>query len=394
MLINLIASVIPVFVLQFFILPRVAQNVGENQYGLIVTLIALLTLIPSTCGNVLNNIRLLHNEEYVERGEYGDFNVLMLFVQGCCAVIVLVFTSFYMGSVNFSAILFMILTSVVMLAREYYVVTFRIKLNYIAILIDNVLLAVGHVVGWLLFMLTGLWQFVYLIGYLISLLHISLNTKMWQEPLKRTPLFKKVTKDSMILLISNVITRLMNYADKLLLYPLIGGALMSVYYAASIFSKIASLVITPITSVILSYISKFKKCPPSLFRITFIVSSVICGVVYVLCLLLAEPVLSLIYPQFAEQAMIYIPVTGLAMVFSTLSTVINPFIMKFFNLNWQIKVNSITLIVYIIISYSMFTIWGLYGFCVGVTVTNLLKIIFLLLIYLRRGDKEKQQQIA
>lgn len=75
-------------------------------------------------------------------------------------------------------------------------------------------------------------------------------------------------------MISNVLARAINYADKILLYPLLGGTMVSVYYAATVFSKVVSLAITPINSVALSYLSKINKKTNSLFKWTYIVGIV------------------------------------------------------------------------------------------------------------------------
>ena len=385
MAINIVASVLPVFFLQLWILPNVSRRIGDDRYGLVVTLVALLSVIPATFGNVLNNIRLLKEEEYKEHGVEGDFNCLLLISETLSFFLVAIISGFYLGSFDFIQILLLGLVAVLWLAREYFVVTFRIRLNYIAILIDDVILSIGHVVGWCVFIFTDAWQFIYIIGYLFSLTYILFNTSLYHEKLIKTKFFNSTAKDSILLLFSNILNRLMTYADKLLLYPLLGGALVSIYYSASIFSKIASLAITPITSVILSYISKIKQKPDKLFSTTFYISSVICAVVYFGCLVLGRPILSMIYPQYVNEAVKYIPLTSAAMVFSTLSTVINPFILRFFDMNWQIKVNTVSLVVYVLLSYVFLKLFGLYGFCIGVMLTNILRTTFLIYIYKKKS---------
>lgn len=386
MIINIVASVIPVAVLQLLVLPRIAIVVGDESYGLIVTLVALLSVVPSTFGNVLNNIRLLHNESYIEKDECGDFNILLLISEVLCTFIVFTFSWLYLGGINIKNIILLIAASVLWLARDYYVVVFRIRLNYYFIFLDNCILSVGHIIGWRLFVATGDWQLVYIIGYAASLTFIITQSALWKEPLERTGLFYIVTKESIILMVANVLNRLMTYADKLLLYPLLGGAMVSIYYAASIFAKIAALAITPITSVILSYISKMKKRPDSVFKITMAVGIFVCAIVYVACLVVAKPVLTLIYPQFVDEAIVYIPITSAAMVFITLSTIINPFILKFYDINWQIKINAVSLVFYVVSSYCLLKALGLLGFCIGVALTNLIKTLYLIYVYTKRSN--------
>ena len=60
---------------------------------------------------------------------------------------------------------------------------------------------------------------------------------------------------------------IVKYADRLILYPLLGGVAVSIYYSATIISKLISLAVTPLSTVILSYFSKME----SLKRRTFYV---------------------------------------------------------------------------------------------------------------------------
>ena len=59
MFLNIVATAIPTFVLQLIILPLISGKMESQNYGLLVTILALLKIVPSTMGNVLNNIRLL-----------------------------------------------------------------------------------------------------------------------------------------------------------------------------------------------------------------------------------------------------------------------------------------------------------------------------------------------
>ncbi|BDP81315.1 hypothetical protein EfmAA290_19910 [Enterococcus faecium] len=65
-----------------------------------------------------------------------------------------------------------------------------------------------------------------------------------KEPFTKTKRLRIVFNDSAFLLISNVLARAINYADKILLYPLLGGTMVSVDEEFLVFSKVVSLAIT------------------------------------------------------------------------------------------------------------------------------------------------------
>lgn len=56
---NIVATAIPIAVLQLCIYPLIATNVDDEIYGLFLTQISVLTIISGSLGNALNNIRLV-----------------------------------------------------------------------------------------------------------------------------------------------------------------------------------------------------------------------------------------------------------------------------------------------------------------------------------------------
>ena len=55
-------------------------------------------------------------------------------------------------------------------------------------------------------------------------------------------------------------------------------------------------------------------------------------------------------------------------------------------MKWQIIVNTITVLVYLGLSVVLLHFWGLTGFCVGTLITNVLRVIFVVLIYYRSSS--------
>ena len=74
---NVIAYAIPVFANQIIIQPTLGKMLSEDVYGSILTLINLINLIPFTVGNTLNNLRLIRNQEYLDKRVNGDFGILL-----------------------------------------------------------------------------------------------------------------------------------------------------------------------------------------------------------------------------------------------------------------------------------------------------------------------------
>ena len=383
MALNIVATAIPTFVLQLLILPNLAKFMSDDNYGLLVTVLAFLNVMPSTMGNVLNNIRLLYNENYVETNNEGDFNILLAILEGVNFLSVTVFLFYYDSNLTLFTVLMTGITALLWLAREYFLVAFRLIINYRAILLCNVIMVGGYGIGYLLFLGTKVWQVIYISGLLCSLIYCFIRSRLWKEPFKITPLFKRTSTQGLLLLIAKILNRLLVYADKIIVFPVLGGALVSVYYAATVFGKVVSLMITPVNSVVLTYLAKAKKKTDSMLKSALLVGIAVCAVGYIVCVLISRPVLTILYPQYVDNAMHYIYLTTGTTVLYALISIVDPFIMKFFDMKWQIAINGGTVVVYLALGISFMIPWGLMGFCVGALLTNVLKLLFMIFIYYR-----------
>ncbi len=383
LILNIGATAAPIIVLQLVILPALADDMSDDRYGLLVTILSLLNVIPATLGNVLNNIRLLYNDSYKESECEGDFNIILLFMAAMNIIIVGIASFYYDHSITWADLLLTILVSVFWLAKEYFIVSFLIEINYAAILLNNLLQVVGYIVGYLIYCFTGYWQIIYIMGYIVSLIYIFKRSSLWREKLKITALFKNTISQGTLLMAASVLARITTYADKMLIYPIVGGAMVSVYYTATLSGKIVSMAITPVNGVILTYLSKRKKKTDDIFWSAFWLGIGVCIVGYIFCLIISRPVLNMLYPQYADEAMKYILVTTGTSVLYALTAIVSPFVMKFFDMKWQVAISGGTAIIYVVLCMVLLFFWGMYGFCLGAFFTNLFKLMFMLFIYVK-----------
>lgn len=386
MLINLLSSVIPILALQLVILPLIASKVDADTNGLMLTLIALMTMISTSIGNVLNNIRLLSESDYKENKVSGDFNIILVVSCVFNSIIIFLGTWYYYGNINVIGVIFMLIISCLELIKEYLIVTFRIELNYFKFFISNIILLIGYGFGSLLFCFTGYWQFIYLFGLIFILVYLLLNSRLLNEKCCKTTFFKKTTKKTMILLVSVVFIKAMQYVDKLILFPLLGGTAVSIYYVATLSGKLVSMAISPINSVMLSYFSKMKELKKNIFNLMLIGSLLIGFAGYFICIWISRPIFNIIYPQWVDDSMKYVHITTMSAVVTAVSSFISPVILKFCNINWQLVINAISFVIYIIATLVMYHFYGLMGFCGGVLIANIVRLFIMIGIYYLKGS--------
>ena len=54
---NITATAIPLIILQLVVLPLIATKMSDELYGFTLTIISTITIIASSLGNALNNVR-------------------------------------------------------------------------------------------------------------------------------------------------------------------------------------------------------------------------------------------------------------------------------------------------------------------------------------------------
>ncbi len=390
MAINIAASAIPLLVLKLIVLPLVAIETTSGQYGLVVTVDSFLSFCPATIGNVINNVRLIRNRDY-ESEHQGDFNVITLMGEA----VSLICTIAYFASLNALAPLngiLAVLASVLWLLQSYWLVAFRIKIDYVGVFINNVVMSAGYLVGLLAFHTSGYWAFVYLTGQVFADLHLMRVTSLWKEPMRRTKLFKPVLVDTVTLAGSSLLARASSYCDRLILYPLLGGAAVSVYYVSTLFAKVISMITTPVSNVVLSYLAVREKAESHRFRITMIVGAVACCVAYFAILLIAGPAMRLIYPKFADAALMYLPITSITALVSVLYSLANPFVLRFCPMRWQMLFSAVTLIIYLAAALVLLSVYGMMGFCWGALIAETARLLLVVVAYSRVAKTEDSNE--
>jgi O-antigen/teichoic acid export membrane protein len=335
----------------------------------------------------LNNIRLLMNPIYEERKIEGDFGLLFLVACFIDIVGTLVFWKIYKFEISASLLFFTICLTLLVSSYEYYSVCFRIKLDFKKTFISNIFLCGGYILGYGIFCKTNVWPLVYILGYAFSMLYISKNCRLWKEKLCRTDLFKRTLSETSMLFIAGIISRLINYSDKLLIYPIMGAEEVAIYYAASIIGKMMSMMISPVSNVALSYLARMKR-NNNLFALVLKIGCVVGILGYFICVALSRVILLILYPQYTESALVYIPLTTASAVIASICGILNPFALRFVKMKWQIVLNAMTFIVYTFACLVLLKCYGMIGFCVGVLLANIFKLVLIVVLYIGKFSHE------
>ena len=347
MFLNIFAAGVPIVVLQLIIYPMVSRRLEPETYGMMISIYAFIILVQDSFGKSINNIRLINSDEKENRK--GDYNIVLTVFLILSIIITVIGLLYYnsQAEIDSASSALIIITSIFFMIDSYLIVYFRIRLNYTAILVNAVIMSAGFLVGYAIYLKTGKWIYIFFIGHLVCFVYLMKSTGLYKEPFKKTSRYKSILRDTTLLMFSMFLSQGMTQADKLLLYPLLGGATLSIYYTASLAGKVLSLATGPVNSVILTYIAGRDHLSRNLFKKYMLLSFGSCSLISIVILVLSRPVLGFLFPRYVDDAMVIIPYTTANIFFFVLAGMLTPIVMKYCDIYWQIIINGIGFILYV-----------------------------------------------
>lgn len=388
---SFLAYALPTAVLQFLIQPYIANHLGAEVNGQYLTLMSLNFFLIGITATVLNTVRLLQNQRYVDKRVSGDFNIILLFYGTLLVVVMPIGMRYYSNNASATDCILYVIIGLLYLYHDYIFAQYRLKLQYNKILVNNLILVVGYVMGLAFFRKTGKWELVFICAYVFTFIYDYYNTDFIKEPIRRTVLFHETLIILITLTISNFLTVSITYFDKLLLYPLLGGESVSIYNTASIVGKMLLMISAPLSSVFLSYLVQENELRIRLKKIHYLIIFVILVLAYLLCLVIGVPLTNFLYPGWASKSQILIPFTVASSLLLLFGNCINTVLVRFFKTYLQIVIQGIHLGLYLLFSLIGLRLCGLIGFCLGVCLSNLIRMVMVVLCILTRPSKLLKQ---
>lgn len=378
-ILRFMASAFPILIIQILIFPSIAQNIDSGIYGFILTVYSFFSLVPGTLGNSLLNLRLVHDTDWGHSNEQ-DFSILLVIVSTASFLFGAIFLLVY-NYISILSALLLCTTAAVWCIREYALVKYLCKVDYVSYLKNSLVMCFGYALGYALFRVGCDWAVIFLLGQLASLVFLRLTTKIFS--IKRpSSFFSTVVKEASQLTFSGFLLRAVTYCDRLVLYPLIGGTSVAIYYAATLVSKIINMIAVALNSVVLTSLAKKPDEDKHSFYVTLGSSFVICVVCYVIIVVAAPVILGVLYPQFLSDALPLVPVTAAASLLAVVTSLISPYVLRFRSMKWQIVGPLTSLVLYLTLALTLFLNFGLIGFAVGALLAELCKLIVQMIIYI------------
>lgn len=376
---NIIASLILTIAVQVLAYPYLALKFTITEYGIILTIMGILNAVGVSLGNSLNNTRILLQSEYDKRGINGDYNYIFIGILLVGAFSTGVLSTIVFKKINITVI-GCILITILILFRSYYSASFRIVINYKKILYSNIWGFLGYIVGMIFIKFIDLWVLIFIFGELFACIYIFYSSKIIHDKFQITALFKNSLNKFTLIMFAAILTNMMMYMDRFYIYPFLGADQVTLYTVASFLGKTTGIILNPIAGVLLTYYIKEGQLTIRQFYKRTGLFTLVSFLLYLSLIFVGIPITEILYPTLINSALPYFYVGNLAAILFILGNTIQPSLLRFCDAKWQLIIQIIYFLLYLLLGYYGMIHNELLGFCYAILIANLLRIFMMVFV--------------
>ena len=374
-IINLFASSLCTIALNFAVYPILAKRFDANDYGNILTIIGVINLLIAVLGNCLNNTRLVLNKNNEVHNSDGNYNIIITISSVVGGIVGVFFIALNSIATPLSVILVFI-TVTFGIARSYFLVIYRINLDYYSQLKTNIIVSAGYIVGVLLVHTISIWPLPFCLGEGIAFFYTIKKGTLINEPLRFTDSKKIILNTYADLIVAGLIGNVIAYFDRFLINPILGAANVAIFSVAAFWGKAIAPFISPTANVMLSYLcQKESKVSLKKYALLFTCSIIPLTLFGLVGILLAPWLTGILYPTLIGDALPYIAFASLGSLIQNSTNLLMPIIMAVTSSRTILISQVIYFLIYLIVAYTGAKTNGLMGFCVSTMIIGVIKTV-------------------
>lgn len=386
LLYSMVALVLFNGVLQLIVYPLINREMGESAFGDVLYLIGIVSILAPSFGPAVNNTRLvLQNRLETKNGDY-NFTLLLFSGLSVAAVVVILLFS---GQLSLMTAIILSAITILTIFRYYSDVEYRLKINYKKYLFFYVILSIGYLLGLGAYYLTKNWVWVFLIAEAAPILFVILRGNIYKKAFQCSENRKAVLRDSFILALSYLLSFSMMNLDRLILMNMVNSEAVTQYYVLSLIGKTMALLVGPLNSIIISYLSKYDIMNRTFYR-KVVGLLLLLSAGFLIVAIIATPLfIQIFYPNLAGQPFDLTIVVNLSQIIFFAGSLLLIVVLTFSNVKWQLIIQATYAALLTVIGIIFTYFWGLRGFACATLVANVYRLLFTILIGFKKNQKYK-----
>lgn len=372
-------------ILQILIYPLLNRMMGSDQLGVLLYIMGLVAILCPSVGQALNTSRLVVRRNYEVTN--GDYNWLLILFGGVGTVAALLIARDSME--NAGMVVFTVLLLMTTVFRYYGDVEYRLNLNYRRYFCYYAVLSVGYICGFGLYFVTKNWFLVFLTGEAAVLIYLWATGTVFRDFFGRSRWFTVACQKGGLLFFSYLITNLTLNMDRLVLKHLIGDLAVTEYYVTSLIGKTLVLLVAPVNTIIISYLTKRKENLNKKQFLLFVGLGFGVSFVFFLGSQIGTPLFVwLFYRDLYESVKGMVTVVNISQILGLLSAYLFIVVLTFTEEKWQLILQIFHLILMAVLVLIFTGSHGIMGFAAAVLIANSIRVLAVILLGLWKVKRE------
>lgn len=385
---SILALVLMNVISQFIVYPFWSRIYGSESYGNIVYAMSIINIFAISLGSALNYTRMVDSAK--KDTQNGDYNIILCIIGPFVSLVCTMLSIWSIPNFSLSECLLIGVLCYFTTWRYYADVEYRLNVNYKGYFKYYTIISIGYLLGILLFLISGLWPLTLLPGEILGLIYVWKKGKIFRNmPFAKTVNFPMVIKNSSILIFTNIISNVIFNGDRLLLQNMLGGNAVTIYYLASLIGKTMTLITTPLNSVMIGYLAKYKK-KFTLKMVTYLVLATLLAIVIgtIASYFGSHIIVSILYSENYNQVKEFFFLANLSQIIYFTTNILTTFLLRIAKTNCQLTINIFYAVCFLTLCLIATMQFGIWGFCISLLIVNTLRYL-LAIVYCFGSIKSK-----
>ena len=376
-------------VLQIVVTPLLNRLMGAEQLGNLLYITGLVAIICPSVGQALNTSRLVVRRDCEITN--GDYDWLLLIFGAIGSVAALVMSRNSITNMAMAAGVFIMFMLTVF--RYYGDVEYRLNLNYRRYFIYYLLIGIGYLAGFGIYYVTGQWVWIYLIGEGAALVFVGITGNVFHNFWNRSSFFSAALSRGFFLMLSYLVTNTTLNIDRLVIRQVLGNEHVTWYYVTSLIGKTLVLLIAPINTIVISYLTKRKeRLTRSQYGKAALAGGIVSFVFFLACQVGTPLFVWLFYRNLYDSVKGIVTVVNLAQILGLYSAFLFILVLTFTDERWQLGIQLAHFVILLAVSIPAAKIYGLEGFAYASLGANILRVAAVIILGLVKAQNGKESK--
>lgn len=370
--------------LQLIIYPLLNAYFKEDEFGIFIYFIGIISILAPAIGLSTNNTRIVLNSRKEQTN--GDY-IHVLIIGILCSLIIISYFALR-EDIEFVSVIYIEIAIFISILRYYSDVHYRQNMDYKRYFIYYCLLSFGYILGYFIAIHIDNIFIVPVIGESIAVFWVIINTDLYHSPLKCSPLKYLVNKECFYLMGSYLLSYSMMNLDRLVLKNMIGNEAVSRYYVLSLIGKSVAMIIAPVSTILIGKLSMLDKDSRNALYSRIIRNLMILALTFLIISIIGTPIFQILfYPNYPSESFLLILLVNLGQVFYFTGSLILVVVLTMVEFYWQLLIQISYVVIALLASICLCRIYGIEGFAFGMAIANIYRTILAIIVGIRAHKK-------